>query len=284
MVKTLRTCALVLLLLMLCGCAPVSVSELYSLPQLSNEYLSLQSLIDAEIDSGSEYASPVRGSNCQSVQQYDLDGSGQFEALAFFRTAEGALKICIYQFSQDSYVPVCTIRGEGSSIGRVEYSDMDGDGMTELIVAWQMDGGITMLNVYSLRGWSGSVLLTADCSSFCVCSLEDSGTQLLALHYDTDGQGFVDMYSLGAGDAIGLSSAQLSRGFDAAMRMTPGRLSTGEAALFVEGSYMDSRTITDVLIADGGQLHNISSGAAGISPTVRSYPVYSEDINSDGVT
>lgn len=284
MVKTLRSIALVLLLLLLCGCAPVSVSELYSLPQLPDEYLSLQGLIDAETGSGSEYCSPVRGSNRQSVQQVDLDGSGQFEALAFFRTAEGALKICIYQFRDGSYVPVCTIAGEGSSIGRVEYADMDSDGTTELIVAWQMDGGITMLNVYDLRAWSGSVLLTADCGGFTLCPLAESGVQLLALHYGADGQGFVDMYTLSSDSEMVLSSAQLSRGFDSAVRMTTGRLSTGEQALFVEGTYMDSRTITDVLTVSGDELRNISVDQTGISQTTRSYPVYSEDINGDGVT
>ena len=283
MSKAFRAAISVLLLLLLCGCAPVSVSELYSLPQLPDEYLSLQALLSEELNSGSEYAAPLHGGNCQSVQQFDLDNNGQFEALAFFRSADGTLKICIYQYNSEDYTPVCTITGEGSSIGRIEYADMDGDGVTELIVSWQMDGGVSMLNVYSLRSWSGSVLLTANCSAFTVCSLEGPGTQLLTLRHDSSNQAYVDMYTLSSNE-IHLSSAPLSRGFDAAARMTVGCLASGEKALFVEGSYIDNYTVTDVLIVSDEQIYNISAGPAGISPTTRSSPVYSEDINGDGIT
>lgn len=285
MAHKFRVLAIVLLLfLVFSGCAPAAVSELYSLPQLPEEYISLQSLIGAEIDSGSEYSSPARGNYRQSVQLYDLDGDGQSEALAFFHTVDGTLKICIYRYEDSAYVPVCTILGEGSAIGRVEYADMDNDGTSELIVAWQMDGGISMLDVYSLTAWSGSVLLTADCSGFTTANMSDVGkTDLLLLRYDMDGQGFIDMYSINDNKEMVSSSAQLSRGFDEVTRLSPGRLADGSLAIFAEGSYMDSRTITDVLISDGSVLRNISAGTSGISPTTRSYEVYSEDIDGDGI-
>ena len=111
-----------------CGCSPVSVSELYSLPQLSDEYISLQALIDSELSGGSEYSPPAGGTNLQAVQQYDLNGDASPEALAFFRTGNGTLKICIYSSESGEYREVCAITGDGSSIGRVEYADMDGDG------------------------------------------------------------------------------------------------------------------------------------------------------------
>ncbi|MGI6029376.1 MAG: hypothetical protein ACOX81_08195 [Candidatus Heteroscillospira sp.] len=283
--RFIRFLAATALLMLLGGCAPVPVSELYSLPKPPDEYVSLQELIDAEISGGSEYASPVRGSHRQSVQLYDLNSSGQDEALAFFRTAEGALKIVIYQSDAGVYTPACTISGEGSAIGRIEYADMDGDGTAELIAAWQMDGGITMLNVYSLRLWSGSVLLTADCSGWTCDDLDRDGNQeLLALHCEPGAQGSLELYSLKGDGSVVSSSAQLSRGFDIAARMTAGNLSTGERALFVEGSYMDSHTITDVFISDGGEIRNITARQTGISPTTRSYAVYSDDINGDGVT
>ena len=43
----------------------------------------LQSLIDEELASGSEYAAPTHGSYRQSVQLSDVDGDGADEALAF---------------------------------------------------------------------------------------------------------------------------------------------------------------------------------------------------------
>lgn len=272
------------LIAILSGCSPVSVSELYSLPQLPDIYIGLQSLIDSEISSGSEYSSPTRGSNRQAVQLYDLDSDGDSEAVAFFRTGDGSLKICIYKSDDTTYSPACTISGEGSSIGRVEYADMNGDGFAELIVTWQIDGGINMLNVYSLFDWDETVLLTADCSGFTTADMDsNSKIELLLLHYDTDSQGYIDMYSLDSNHEMLLSSAQLSRGFDTVTRLSTGAIAGGGLALFAEGTYMESRTITDVLISDNGTLRNISAAQTGISHTTRSSAVYAEDIDGDGI-
>ena len=60
------------------------------------EYRQLQSLIDEELASGSEYAAPIHGSYRQSVQLSDVDGDGADEALAFFRDAAKNPKINIY--------------------------------------------------------------------------------------------------------------------------------------------------------------------------------------------
>lgn len=40
--------------------------ELYSLPQLPQEYVELQNIIDEVLASGAEYAAPMAGSNRQS--------------------------------------------------------------------------------------------------------------------------------------------------------------------------------------------------------------------------
>ena len=282
--KLLTALLLIAACAVLAGCSPASASELYSLPQLPDEYISLQTLIDAELAEGSEYSSPTGGSNLQAVQQYDLNGDGISEALAFFRTASGALKICVYGSVGGEYEQLCSISGEGSFIGRIDYTDMDGDGTSELIAAWQLDGGITLIGAYSMKNWSGETLLTANCTAFTEISLGAEGEQLVVLRYDAENQGYIDMYTLKSDGEVLLSSAKLSRGFDTVAELKSGTLAEGESALFVEGIYMGTRTITDVFTAADGEIHNISATSTGISPTTRSYPVYSEDINVDGIT
>ena len=284
MKKVMAFITLIFSAALMCGCSPVSVSELYSLPQLSDEYISLQALIDSEISGGSEYSPPAGGTNLQAVQQYDLNGDASPEALAFFRTGNGTLKICIYSSESGEYREVCAITGDGSSIGRVEYADMDGDGSSELIVAWQLDGGITTLGAYSLEAWSGAALLTANAEDFSVIPMRDEGQDLLILRRTGEGEAAVDMCSLAGSGELAVSTAKLSRGFGDVEVMRAGTLSDGTAALFVEGSYMDSHMITDVFAAAGGSIYNITATHGGISQTTRSVPVYSEDINGDGIT
>ena len=75
------------LLFCLSGCYSGNIDQYFSLPMASEEYRQLQSLIDEELASGSEYAAPIHGSYRQSVQLSDVDGDGADEALAFFRDA-----------------------------------------------------------------------------------------------------------------------------------------------------------------------------------------------------
>ena len=78
------------------GCYSGNIDQYFSLPMASEEYRQLQSLIDEELASGSEYAAPIHGSYRQSVQLSDVDGDGADEALAFFRDAAKNPKINIY--------------------------------------------------------------------------------------------------------------------------------------------------------------------------------------------
>ena len=88
-----------LLLLSASGCGfSFSPTDLYSLPQLPEEYTELNSSLNQLLESGAEYAAPVSGSNIQPVQLEDLDGDGEEEALAFFapvpRIAEKLRTLC----------------------------------------------------------------------------------------------------------------------------------------------------------------------------------------------
>ena len=89
-----------LLLLSASGCGfSFSPTDLYSLPQLPEEYTELNSSLNQLLESGAEYAAPVSGSNIQPVQLEDLDGDGEEEALAFFRNSADEKPLKIYIFT-----------------------------------------------------------------------------------------------------------------------------------------------------------------------------------------
>ena len=273
--------------LLLCGCSLTDVDELYSLPQPQEEYLQLQALIDAEITGGSEYSAPTAGSQRQSVQLTDIDGDGANEALAFLKNSSSVPVICVYRVESGQYVPAVTITGEGTGIGRVEYSDLDGDGVSEIIVSWKISTDIVTMRAYSVRNWSSSVLLTASCADFLIGNLSGGeNPEVLALCFSDDG-GVVESYSTDrAGEQI-RSSAKLSAALTYADRFRFASISGGTPAIFVEGHYQrDDQEwyLTDVIIASEGKLVNVTmNNDTGNSSTRRSTAVYSQDIDNDGV-
>lgn len=296
--KTIRALAAAVLLSMtLSGCGGFRLvfnpEELYTLPELPAKYTELNARLSAILEDGAEYAAPTSGSNIQPVQLTDLDGDGQQEAVAFFRKAEDEkpLKIYIFSAEGDSYRQSAVIEGSGASVYSIVYSDLDGDGRTELIVGWRVNAELQALSVYAL-GPKGPAELLRSVSyvRYANTDLDSDGVQeLVVLHADEEGEGVADYYdwqnsALAAQSPVRISitMAELSQ----QGRLRAGTLRGGEPALFVTGVTEESGAVTDILALRNGELTNIviseSTGVSGeISPFCGLYPM---DINGDGRT
>ncbi len=274
--------------LLLCGgCMSMNIDSLLSLPQLSEEFLDLQSKIDDIISSGANYSAPTSGSYRQSVQMFDLNGDGHNEALAFFNiTGEKPLKIYVFRMQDGHYEPSVVIEGDGSDIESISYSDMDGDGWTEIIVGWKMGADIKMLNVYSLKSFVVSSIAATDFTEYMTDDIDENGKdELLVIRKDsTTSSSTVTMYSLSEDGEMLTSESRLSLGAENIDKLITGHLSDGKKALFVESAYSGTGLITDIFLPLDGRLTNISADTSGVSTnTLRYYSVYCRDINGDGV-
>lgn len=271
------------LLLTMSGCYSGNIEQYFSRPQPADEYLQLQELIDKEIAAGSEYAAPTGGSYRQSVQLYDLNSDGTDEALAFFRDAEQLLKINIYAVHGRDYRPVLTLQGEGTSIGSIEYADMNGDGLPELLAAWQIGSGMRMLSVYDLGGWGGNVLYTADCAEFLVHDMDqNSRSELVVLRQNSTGAYAAEMVRFERNSEPAVLSTGLSTDITTLQRVRTVTLENNFPALLVESGCDNGDLVTDLVVFRGGALVNLTCDpATGVSDTRRSYNVYASDIDGD---
>ena len=277
---------LVSVLLLCSGCNMGDTDELFCLPQPSEEYLILQSKIDEVLRAGAVYSAPASGAYRQSVQLYDIDGDGEDEAIAFFNTSgERPLKIYIYHKTDGNYEVAATIEGEGSGIDSIYYTDMDGDGWSEIIVGWR-SSDIQMLNAYSLRGFQPAVIATSDYTQYTVRDLDSDGRDELFVirHNGAEYGGTVDMYSIQESGDTAMASAKLSIGMETIGKLTTGLTSDKKAALFVEGGYSGSGIVTDIFVCEDEELKRITGTGSPVSEdTVRGDIVYCRDINSDGI-
>ena len=282
-----RALAMLAAAFMALTCAGCAADQLYALPQMTDEYVQLEELIAERVRAGGEYAAPLSGSNRQTVQLHDLDGDGTPEAVAFLADSSHTPNVCVYRRNDEGeYYLFVAIEGVGSAVDSVEYADLTGNGANELILSWQIGGGIRLLSVYALREEEQVQLLSADCEEFMVCDLDGNGVgELMDLTGDY-GSGLVTRYDFSGGDSDGgdgfeQSDALLSDGVEEVLRMRPGYLSDGTAALFVESRWGDDGLITDVLCAADGQLENITRDASGRSYTLRRAGAFAADINGD---
>ncbi len=285
--KCLLLGCMLLFLLLLSACSPGrDMEELMALPKLPQEYLELQHVLDDLQAEGAAFSAPVSGSYRQSVQFYDVNGDGAEEALAFFRTSgERPLKIYIFIRSGSRYETAAVVEGDGASIESVTYTDMDGDGWTELVVGWSMDAELKMLTVYSLKAFQASPIANAGYTQYTVGDLnEDGHSELLLVRLgDGDKNGTAELIGVSRdGETVNISS-RISGGMESISRLTCGTLLDRKPALFVEGG-VSGGLVTDILLYEGETLRNITLGSEEISEgTFRSSSVGLRDMNGDGV-
>jgi len=275
------------LLMTLSGCFSMTADELYSLPQASKVYLNLQKEISKVLAGGAEYSPPTAGSNRQTVQHKDLDGDGNNEAIAFFRTTEDKpLKIHILKLVDGAYQTVDVIEGLGTAIESIRYADMDGDGFSELIVGWQMSAAVLQMSIYSIKNYQHYQMKSADYTEITLNDMNGDGkTDVIALRLpSSEFPGEAELFTLTADGEINSYKAQLSKGIESISRIFRGALSDSTPAIFVEGGYSGS-VITDILTWRYSDFINVSvSSSSGVSEsTLRSYQIYSTDNDKDGI-
>ena len=274
----------------LAGCLRVTADDLYSLPQMSEQYLRLSEQIESVLNQGAEYSPPTGGSNRQSVQLKDLDGDGRSEVVAFFSfPAESTLKIYIFTMLEEDYTVAEVIEGSGTSFESIRYEDMNGDGMMELIVGWQMSATLKYFSIYSIKDFRSALLAIGEYSELTVFDINGDGkNDVIALRLPSQEAGAVaQMLALMEDGEVVSEEARLSGGIEAIARISTGKLADGVPAIFVEseGKYDEGSLVTDICAFRDGGFSNISlTSLSGISEeTVRERTIYSSDVDNSGI-
>ena len=280
----------ILALLSLSGCFfRTNADELYYLPRASEEFFKLQTKIDEVIAAGAEYLPPTGGENRQSVQLVDIDGDGIKEAVAFFRiaTEDNPIKIYIFRVVGDDYEVADVIQGAGTGIESIRYTDMDADGIMELLVGWQMGTALRHMTLYSMRGFNHMNIAEMDYTTITVSDLTGDGNpDVAAVRIGTsEAAGEVVVFTLMSDGEVERADANLSEGIESISRIAAGKLRGGTTALFLDGRLIGGGIITDIFcFTDNKTLSNITRVPTGDEVVSRPINVFATDINGDGIT
>jgi len=289
--KILVSILTIITAVLLTGCLSITADELYSLPEVSDEYLRLQAQINVLRNQGAEYAPPTGGPNRQAVQLVDLNGTGTNEVIAFFSIpGESTLRVYIFEFIDGDYTIADIIEGVGTEIQSVRYIDMDGSGTKQLVIGWQMGSALKYMSIYSLSGFHSQVLVSGvEYSELAVYDMTGDGTDdVIVFRLPTQDYGAVaEVYSLMQDGEIVRQEARLSNGIESISRISTGILVDGTPAIFVdsEGTFENGSLVTDILTKRrDNDFSNISlATASGVSDYTVRHRMSSSDINKDGI-
>lgn len=283
------------LALCLGGCRTLkSVDDLYALPALPEEYSQLQEQIQSVMDQlGAEYSTISYGSNTATVQLLDIDGDGFQEIAAVFlrvTSEEKPLQICLFRRSvSGEYRLAHTIQGSGIAINSVAYEDLNGDGVSEMVVSWQLGAKVHNLSAYEIApGGVSELMSTGYNEGYIVTDLDSDGSKeiLVFQQHSADGESNrAEYYHYRDSSMVMTSYALLSDNLQSVTASRAGFLSDGAPGVYVTCA-IEGGVLTDILTLDGTSLRNVTRDPdLGVSQsTIRYYTaVAAADINRDGV-
>lgn len=78
----------------------------------------------------------------------------------------------------------------GTSINSIQYVDMDGNGIQEILVVWRVSAEVQTMCVYSMADLKPVQLVSSPYSRYSIVDLDEDGVQeLLVVHSDESESG-----------------------------------------------------------------------------------------------
>ena len=275
--------------LFMSGCQMRTVDEMYAPPKRSDDYNSLQTVINQAMV-GLEYSAPISGDNQQIVQMADLNGDDVKECLLFAKGGDNLpMHIMVFTMENEEYVHSQTINLPGSAFDKVEYAPIDDSPGMEIVVGTQVSDQVSRsIAVYSFADGEAQQLVTEDYVKFLTVDLNGNGKNevfvIRAGSHDFD-RGVVELFSYNNGVIQRSVELNMSETVDKLKRILVGQLYGGQSAVYVASAVDEDSLITDVYTIVNDSFTNVSlSNESGTSvKTMRNYFVYADDMDSDGV-
>lgn len=275
----------------LCGCDFITAdtAELLSPPTLSGDIKPIAEVIKNTAPSGHIMKYPSRGDYRSAVIREDIDADGTLEAFAFYSVTDGEVITMHLNFISNkdgvwSSVAVGQIVAAG--VDKVEFSDLDGDGVEEIIVGWQIYGTSEMqLGVYSMSDKALTQRMLQKYNHFTACDLDsDSRNEIFVIKLSATEANTASLYSLNENGVTELSSCMIDKTANTVGEPRIDTLSTGKPAVYID-VIKGVGAVTEVLFIEKGVLVNplIDSETGETLATLRSVSFGLEDINEDGI-
>ena len=275
--------------LLLSGCQMRTVDQMYAPPKRSDDYNSLQSVINQSME-GLEYSAPTSGDNQQIVQMADLNGDEIMECVLFAKGGDNLpMHMMVFSLVNEEYVLSQTIDLPGSSFDRVEYAPIDDGAGMEIIVGTQVSDQVSRsVWVYSFSTGEAQQLVTEDYVKFLTVDLNGTGrNELFVIRSGSNDfdRGIVELFSHSDGVIQRSVELNMSETADNLKRILVGQLQGGKPAVYVASAVDEDTLITDVYAIVDGAFTNVSlSNESGTSvKTMRNYFVYADDMDSDDI-
>jgi hypothetical protein len=293
--KALLILSLILSLTLLSACSGLSITadDFLSPPRANGELYEVEKTLKSTVKTEYTLKYPTAGEYRSAYVLADLKGSGNNDfAMAFFSTVNEEnstfMNLKLMQKVRSNWISVSDIIVNAVGVERVEIADLNGDGIKEITVGWNVYGGMDKkVTVYTLNGLKLTPIMQESYTHFmCADLISDVRRELFLIYHDTiNATAFAKYFAFNGEEAALSGSCALDGGVISFNEPQFSLLSNGASAVFID-ALKGAGMQTEIVYCDKKELKSLFSASSSaenyISPTYRNSTVATVDINGDG--
>lgn len=231
---------------------------------------------------------PQNGAYRSAFVVEDLNGDGNDEALAFYRLGaeNGTTHINLLHTSNGEWRSVSDHESSAAEIESVCFGDLDGDGVKELFLCWDMYSSHTyQLTMYSLKGNRISESFTNSCASVTVGDLTGDGRDNCLLFHMGAEQLTATLWAMKNNVMEELGRTVVDNAVQSLHTANVVPLTETQNGVFLDCAKSGDTLVTELLYWDGSRLVTpfYDGSADGNTQTARRSNIPSGDMDEDGV-
>ncbi len=275
-----------------------AADSLLAPPLFYEEYEGLVELFRSQIGENASLCTPYDGDYRSAIVVEDFDSDGVNEAFIFYRDSQGdaTAKARCYESIDGEWKPAGDFVGHGNQIESVSVSDMNGDGVSEIIVSWSVSGvniGKT-LSVYHTAG--NNVAFKEISNEMCSVSLitdidGDSFDDIFLITQNTNStipQRYARIISVSKDSAVLKGEARVDANISSYVSVkTDKGEDSATPRIYIDALKGERQMITELIYWNGAKKKLVAPlfDEATMSNVIslRNDPILSADINGDGI-
>lgn len=233
-----------------------------------------------------EYVTPKNVEQKQSIFIDDIDKDGKTEAFILYRDMKENKQVHLVMLQEDSgkWNKMLDIDTNFNTLDYFRLEDLDGNGNKEVILGGAISESEPKKQLF-IYEYDGKGLVKKVERTYEGIDIddynEDKKPELLILDGEINKLQTAEMFSYEKGKLKYLSLVQLNPdGFHE--NIVSGKLADGKKALFIDSALGAHSMLTEIITYDKGKLIKVGDEKDGT--LFKAYPLYSRDINKDGIT
>jgi len=288
--KKLTAIILIIATMLLSGCSMLSLdsADIMCPPKATGNKADIQKILDKRTSGAYTLKYPKNGTHRSSIVTFDIDNDEDEEAIAFYSgDSETRIHALFMECKKNDYSVVEDIVFDANSIDRIDFCDVDSNGVYEVLVGYNSSSSsVNLLDIYTFGDkikqlgstYTYSSLVTGDMNN------DKNDDILLLSHFSGDipAQAKLVVYNYNGGlSEIGVTD--LDPDITQFASISYGQLSFGSYGVVIDGISSTGDYTTQIVLYDltQGMLTNPLYSYSGYSSTRRTTPICSSDFDKD---